>query len=63
LRHFDKNVQSYEVEFTFSNPFHFSGSGFKIASRREEDEDVNLDVDGDDSDVYGKPQYPSSYHQ
>ncbi|XP_074642138.1 E3 ubiquitin-protein ligase RNF220-like isoform X2 [Tubulanus polymorphus] len=32
-------------------------SGFKTSSRGEDDDDVNLDVDGDDGDVYGRPQY------
>jgi len=40
------------------NPYH-SGSGFQVtSSRRNVDEDVNLDVDGDDSEQYGRPQYP-----
>lgn len=36
------------------------GSGFQTySSRRHIDEDIDLDVDGDDSKQYGEPQYPS----
>ena len=39
--------------------FSFTEAGFKkISKTTEEDEDVDLCVDDDDADVYGKPQYP-----
>ena len=39
--------------------FFFSslGSGFQT-SRKGSDEDAELNVDGDDTEEYGKPQYP-----
>ena len=38
----------------------FSASGFQTGiKRKREDEDVgDLNIDGDDSEEYGKPQYP-----
>lgn len=38
----------------------FPASGFQtgIKRKREEEDDGDLDIDGDDSEEYGKPQYP-----
>lgn len=37
----------------------FRGSGFVLCSGKENpDSDADLDVDGDDTLEYGKPQYP-----
>ena len=35
-------------------------SGFQtgIKRRREDEDDGDLNIDGDDSEEYGKPQYP-----
>lgn len=40
--------------------FVFSASGFQtgVKRKREEEDDGDLDIDGDDSEEYGKPQYP-----
>lgn len=39
-----------------------TGSGFQVAScsSQGQDEDCDLNVDDDDSEKYGKPQYPFS---
>ena len=48
----------------FSNLICFSflsvASGFQtgIKRKREEEDDGDLNIDGDDSEEYGKPQYP-----
>lgn len=44
----------------FMSLFVFSASGFQtgIKRKREEEDDGDLDIDGDDSEEYGKPQYP-----
>ena len=36
------------------------GSGFPVASSSKKyiDDDCDLNVDGDDSEQYGRPQYP-----
>ena len=40
--------------------FSVAASGFQtgIKRKREEEDDGDLDIDGDDSEEYGKPQYP-----
>ena len=40
--------------------FFSSASGFQtgIKRKREEEDDGDLNIDGDDSEEYGKPQYP-----
>lgn len=44
--------------------FSRTGSGFQTySSKRHIEEDIDLDVDGDDSKQYGEPQYPSVVHQ
>ena len=44
----------------FFSHFFFSASGFQtgIKRKREEEDDGDLNIDGDDSEEYGKPQYP-----
>ena len=41
-----------------------SASGFQVNKRPHdaEDDDVELDVDGDDDVTFGAEQYPLSYH-
>lgn len=37
----------------------YLASGFQLSSRRlSVDEDLDLNVDGDDTELYGRPQYP-----
>jgi len=40
--------------------FFYSASGFQtgIKRKREEEDDGDLNIDGDDSEEFGKPQYP-----
>lgn len=41
-----------------------TGSGFQTySSKRHIEEDIDLDVDGDDSKQYGEPQYPYAVYQ
>ena len=49
-----------QVMLFFMLLFVFSASGFQtgIKRKREEEDDGDLDIDGDDSEEYGKPQYP-----
>ena len=35
-----------------------SGSGFQVSSSKKQDEDVDISVDGDDTEQYGRSQYP-----
>lgn len=53
------------MKFHMINPsFSPTGSGFQTySSKRHTEEDIDLDVDGDDSKQYGEPQYPSAVHQ
>ena len=38
---------------------YFLGSGFQTScSKGISDEEVTLNVDGDESELYGRPQYP-----
>ena len=54
---FQKCVKNLTRDCLF---FFYSASGFQtgIKRKREEEDDGDLNIDGDDSEEFGKPQYP-----
>lgn len=48
------------IAFAVFSFFLSAASGFQtgIKRKREEEDDGDLNIDGDDSEEYGKPQYP-----
>jgi len=57
---FSSVLTQKKITFAVFSFFLSAASGFQtgIKRKREEEDDGDLNIDGDDSEEYGKPQYP-----